>query len=73
LEWSIENVAGSAFVGKESFIHSLTDNIQSFTAFLPDYKFVSLSGTVGCAIIFGIIWAFGSFGKLKRTVNNCEH
>ncbi|TJX13469.1 hypothetical protein E9840_09495 [Tissierella creatinini] len=72
LEWSMERTAGTAELEASGSIHDLLANIQSKTAFLPDYSFktanegetniyagTSVSGIVGGALTLGLAGLIG--------------
>ncbi|MCM1256385.1 MAG: energy-coupling factor ABC transporter permease [Roseburia sp.] len=59
LEWSMEKVAGTTELTAEGAAYALTEKIQEFTAFLPDYAFknsesaagTSFSGVAGAVLV----------------------
>lgn len=73
LEWSMERTAGTTELkASESTVHNMLANIQSKTAFLPDYGFktatgnktdsyagTSISGIVGGALTLGLAGLIG--------------
>jgi len=72
LEWSMERTAGTAELEASGGVHDLFANIQSKTAFLPDYGFktaneaetdsyagTSVSGIVGGALTLGLAGLIG--------------
>lgn len=72
LEWSMERTAGTAELGASGSVHDMLANIQSKTAFLPDYSFktstegetnsyagTSVSGIVGGALTLGLAGLIG--------------
>ncbi len=72
LEWSIERTAGTAELDASSSVHEAFANIQSKTAFLPDYGFkltsedesggnagTSVSGIVGGVLTLGLAGLIG--------------
>ena len=78
LEWSIERVAGGAEPKAAGGVYEMADNIQSATAFLPDYTFAFSDSAVGTSVsgivggIFVILlcvaacYAFRLFRKEKK-------
>jgi len=67
LEWSLERTAGTAELKASGGVHDLLANVQSKTAFLPDYNFktatedetnryagTSVSGIAGGALTLGL-------------------
>lgn len=62
LEWSMEQVAGTAELTASGTAYEIAEHIQSATAFFPDYAFqnsesaagTSVSGIVGGAIVLGV-------------------
>lgn len=83
LEWSMERTAGTAELDVSDSTHDILANIQSKTAFLPDYSFktatedetnnyagTSVSGIVGGALTLGLVGFIGltiSIFKKKKT------
>ena len=83
LEWAMEHTAGTAELEASGSIHDFLANIQSKTAFLPDYSFkteaegeagsytgTSVSGIVGGALTLGLAGLIGliiSVFKKKKT------
>lgn len=72
LEWSMERTAGTAELEVSGSVHDILVNIQSKTAFLPDYSFkkaneenanayvgTSISGVVGGALTLGLAGFIG--------------
>lgn len=72
LEWSMERTAGTAELEASNSVHEVFENIQSKTAFLPDYSFkttsevessgnagTSVSGIVGGALTLGLAGLIG--------------
>ncbi len=72
LEWSMERTAGTAELEASGSVHDFLANIQSKTAFLPDYSFkteaegeagsytgTSVSGIVGGALTLGLAGLIG--------------
>lgn len=72
LEWSMERTAGTAELEASDSVHGMLANIQSKTAFLPDYSFktategetnsyagTSVSGIVGGALTLGLAGLIG--------------
>ncbi|MDD6193354.1 MAG: energy-coupling factor ABC transporter permease [Lachnospiraceae bacterium] len=63
LEWSMENVAGTAELEATGGIYDVMNSIQSATSFLPDYAFknseavagTSVSGLVGGIIVVALM------------------
>jgi len=74
LEWSMENVAGSAELEADGGVHDTLANVQDKTAVLPDYSFgndnaagTSFSGVVGSLVVAGLcILLSVIFGLTKR-------
>lgn len=78
LEWSMEQIAGTAELEAAGTVHEAADNIQSATALLPDYAFknsdsaagTSFSGIIGGAIVLGVCvgscYLFKFFRKKKE-------
>ena len=74
LEWSLENVAGTAELDSDSEVHDTLANVQEKTAVLPDYSFgndnaagTSFSGVVGSLVVAGLcILISVIFGLTKR-------
>lgn len=83
LEWSMERTAGTAELEASGSVHDFLANIQSRTAFLPDYSFktatesetnsnagTSVSGIVGGVLTLGLAGLIGliiSMFKKKKT------
>lgn len=83
LEWSMERIAGTTELEASDTVHNMLANIQSKTAFLPDYSFktasegetnsyagTSVSGIVGGALTLGLAGLIGliiSVFKKKKT------
>lgn len=83
LEWSMERIAGTTELEASDTVHDMLANIQSKTAFLPDYSFktasegetnsyagTSVSGIVGGALTLGLAGLIGliiSVLKKKKT------
>jgi cobalt/nickel transport system permease protein len=77
LEWSMEQVAGTAELEAEGGAYDTASGIQETTSLLPDYAFknsesaigTSFSGIVGGLVVVGITvgacYAFKFFGKKK--------
>lgn len=72
LEWSMERTAGTAELEASDSVHDILANIQSKTAFLPDYSFktatedgtnayagTSVSGIVGGGLTLGLAGLIG--------------
>lgn len=81
LEWSMEQVAGTAELEAAGSVYETAESIQSTTAVLPDYAFAnsesafgtSFSGIVGGAIVLGVcIGACYLFKFFKRQTENKE-
>ena len=84
LEWSMERTAGTAELEASNSVHEVFANIQSKTAFLPDYGFkttsedessgnagTSVSGIVGGALTLGLAGLIGviiSIFKKKKRI-----
>lgn len=83
LEWSMERIAGTTELESSDTVHDMLANIQSQTAFLPDYSFktasegennsyvgTSVSGIVGGALTLGLAGLIGliiSVFKKRKT------
>jgi cobalt/nickel transport system permease protein len=71
LEWAMERTAGTAELEADGAIYSGAEDIQTKTAFLPDYENTSLSGIVGAGITFVVAGGAGFIISLvKRKHNN---
>ena len=74
LEWSMEQVAGTAELEADGGVHDTLANVQEKTAVLPDYSFgndnaagTSFSGIVGSALVAGLcILLSVIFGVYKK-------
>ncbi len=57
LDWSMEQVAGTAELGAKGGIYVLVDKIQSFTSLFPDYAWKNSESVTGTAFsgVFGSI------------------
>ncbi len=75
LEWSIEKITGSTELeGEEAGIYETAAGVQESTSFLPDYGFkdtesalgTTVSGIVGCAITFVVLFCAGTLMKAKK-------
>ncbi|MDD4565403.1 MAG: energy-coupling factor ABC transporter permease [Eubacteriales bacterium] len=83
LEWSMENVAGTAELEAEGQAYHAAAGIQESTAFLPDYGFkngdessamagTSVSGIIGGGITLGLACLAGyiiTYSKKKKKLN----
>lgn len=77
LEWSMENVAGTAELEATGGIYDIVASIQNVTSFLPDYAFknseaaagTSVSGLVGGIIVVALLVAISYVVRLgsKKT------
>ena len=74
LEWSMENVAGTAELEAEGGAYDVSDGIQSFTSILPDYSFknsdsaagTSFSGVFGSAVVLAVVAGVTFIIKRKK-------
>ena len=74
LEWSMENVAGTAELESDGGVHEALAGVQEKTAVLPDYSFgndnaagTSFSGIVGSGLVAGLcILLSVIFGVYKK-------
>lgn len=58
LEWSMEQVAGTAEIEAEGSIYTWAEKIQSLTSFLPDYAWKnsdSVTGTIFSGVLGGVV------------------
>lgn len=79
LEWSIENITGNTEIESNGNVYKAVEDIQSKTAFLPDYDYISsgdegsatgttVSGIVGSCITFVFAGAIGFvLWKVKKS------
>lgn len=79
LEWSIENITGNTEIESNGNVYKAVEDIQSKTAFLPDYDYISsgdegsatgttVSGIIGSCITFVFAGAIGFvLWKVKKS------
>lgn len=79
LEWSIENITGNTEIESNGNVYKAVEDIQSKTAFLPDYDYISsgdegsatgttVSGIIGSCITFAFAGAIGFvLWKVKKS------